>query len=1147
MRPRPHTALLGALAALIAVLFLPAAAGAATSYSRIGSFGEDIAGPTGIAVDPSTGAVLVVDSTNARVLVFEPSGSSVTQVAEFGGGELLTPQTIAVDPANGDVYVSDPNSSKILRYHRTATNPPAYAVDGTYVSPPQGSGAGEIGSFNSPLAIDPTDGDLVIADTGNLDVARFTSAGTFVGSFDGEGSEGGVFTGLLDLAIDPSGHIYTVNGAADIFGAVTEGRVNKFSSTGAPEGPTPNPPAFKSARAVAFDSSTGNLVVAVQGESGAPSAFWAYHGSSFVARVAYPESTAHSAAADLGVDGGPSGRLYALTTTTFFGYEGVNSVQVYSPQLVPDLVLDSPSNVTATGAHLSGTVNPLGTPTQYRFEYSADGVHWHSTPEEDAGAGEAAQPVSADISLGSNTTYSVRLSARTSNGEAFSEELSFTTPVGPPAVGAVSTSGVTSTEATLNGSVNPFGLESTYRFEYGTSTAYGSRTPAPNDGVLGHGRNPVPVSRIISGLQPGTTYHYRLVAENSVGISEGEDRTFTTSSQTAERAYELVSPAEKEGAPVTGYPLGEAGFQANATGDAMVYTTKMALPGGESSPLQSRAEATRGADGWTTRTIDPPLKDPLAPGHLFWSTLAVSEDLSHALVVSLRKLTPEAVEDQYNLYVKDIASNTYELVGSSPKMGELQDAGGQFHFLGGTPDFSIVSFVERARLTADAPESGNSINYLWSRFDGLKVISKLPDGSPVSGEALDITGQPQARHQVSVTGARTFVGWINGSEEGLYVYQGGKTSPLSVSHIEGGSSIPQSALFLGATADGSEAMFVDAYSTTPLTPDAPAASRDVYVANLETGALSYVATKAESVMGVSEDLDYLYFSSSTPIDPSEPGFGNFYWVAHDGSTKLIASSQFGESITEVDTSPNGRYFAFRTSTPLTGFATSGDKCPSSGCEEIYVYDAEAETLTCASCSANGGQPTGTASMGREGTAVMSRHQAAAVTDAGQVFFDTPDSLVGADTNGTRDVYEYDARSGNVSLISEGRHSAVSALADATPDGKDVFFVTNARLVPKDVDVVNDLYDARVGGGFAGEGMGSENAGCDREDCTARAEAPVSVALGSEQLSGSKPHRSKHHKVRKRHRCRRSRPGKGSKRVKACTKRHKSHKTGRQVR
>ena len=189
-----------------------------------------------------------------------------------------------------------------------------------------------------------------------------------------------------------------------------------------------------------------------------------------------------------------------------------------------------------------------------------------------------------------------------------------------------------------------------------------------------------------------------------------------------------------------------------------------------------------------------------------------------------------------------------------------------------------------------------------------------------------------------------------------------------------------------------------------------------------------------------------------------------------------------------------------------------------------MYNAESDTLTCASCSPNGGQPTGSASLGREGTEVMSRHQAAAVTDPGQVFFDTLTLWSGRMPNGTGDVYEFNAGTGNVSLISEGKQNATSAFAEATSDGKNVFFVTNARLVPQDVDTVNDLYDARVGGGSAAKRVRKARGAIAK---TARpVPEPGWGRPASEQLSGTKPVRSTRHKVRKRHQCRRSHSGKG---------------------
>ena len=97
----------------------------------------------------------------------------------------------------------------------------------------------------------------------------------------------------------------------------------------------------------------------------------------------------------------------------------------------------------------------------------------------------------------------------------------------PPTVTTTAASNVTTTQATLSGTVNPNGIEATYHFEYGTTTAYGSST-YPGD--AGTGTITEPEGYVVSGLQPGTTYHYRIVAWSATGTREGEDRTFTTAS-----------------------------------------------------------------------------------------------------------------------------------------------------------------------------------------------------------------------------------------------------------------------------------------------------------------------------------------------------------------------------------------------------------------------------------------------------------------------------------------------------------------------------------------------------------------------------------------------------------------------------------------
>jgi hypothetical protein len=87
---------------------------------------------------------------------------------------------------------------------------------------------------------------------------------------------------------------------------------------------------------------------------------------------------------------------------------------------------------------------------------------------------------------------------------------------------------LTQTSAKLHGTVKPNNEATTYHFEYGTTTAYGTNTPEAGPITAGSGNTPV--SADIGSLAPGTVYHYRLVATNPSGSIPGKDRTFTTRS-----------------------------------------------------------------------------------------------------------------------------------------------------------------------------------------------------------------------------------------------------------------------------------------------------------------------------------------------------------------------------------------------------------------------------------------------------------------------------------------------------------------------------------------------------------------------------------------------------------------------------------------
>jgi hypothetical protein len=96
-----------------------------------------------------------------------------------------------------------------------------------------------------------------------------------------------------------------------------------------------------------------------------------------------------------------------------------------------------------------------------------------------------------------------------------------------PGVSTSNASSITFSSAILFGSVNPNGQVTNYVFQYGTTSGYGGQTPlAP----AGNGTISIRLSQSVAGLQPGTTYHYRIVAVNSSGTANGKDRTFKTAS-----------------------------------------------------------------------------------------------------------------------------------------------------------------------------------------------------------------------------------------------------------------------------------------------------------------------------------------------------------------------------------------------------------------------------------------------------------------------------------------------------------------------------------------------------------------------------------------------------------------------------------------
>src|SRR5207249_489411 len=174
---------------------------------------------------------------------------------------------------------------------------------------------------------------------------------------------------------------------------------------------------------------------------------------------------------------------------------------------------------------VAGTVNPQGLATTYSFEYGKTTSYGSKTASKNAGSGTSAVAVLTTISsLSPGSTYHYRISATSATGTSKGADRTFTTTPPPTEVTALAIH-VAPPTVTVAGTVNPQGLATTYLFEYGKTTSYGSKTASKS---AGSGTSAVAVSTTISSLSPGTTYHYRISATSAAGTSKGADRTFTT-------------------------------------------------------------------------------------------------------------------------------------------------------------------------------------------------------------------------------------------------------------------------------------------------------------------------------------------------------------------------------------------------------------------------------------------------------------------------------------------------------------------------------------------------------------------------------------------------------------------------------------------
>lgn len=198
------------------------------------------------------------------------------------------------------------------------------------------------------------------------------------------------------------------------------------------------------------------------------------------------------------------------------------------PTSAPDAVTEVGSSApTKTSLSAGGTVNPRGVPTTYRWQYGLTTEYGSQTPATDAGSGRLPVTVSTPITgLPKGMLIHFRLVATNMFGTSVGADMAVSTlPPLPPVVTTGSASPIGAAKATVAGTVNPSGSETSYRVEYGLDASYGSQTGpiSIGSGVVG-----VPANVTLDGLLENKTYHYRYVAESEDGTTNGSDQTFTT-------------------------------------------------------------------------------------------------------------------------------------------------------------------------------------------------------------------------------------------------------------------------------------------------------------------------------------------------------------------------------------------------------------------------------------------------------------------------------------------------------------------------------------------------------------------------------------------------------------------------------------------
>ncbi|MGA8744625.1 MAG: hypothetical protein WB507_02025 [Solirubrobacterales bacterium] len=485
------------------------------------------AGPLEPAINQSTGVVYISSYGSSAVYAFEEPGvpAAHPQLTKADGTTpypFVHPYGVAVDnstgPNKGDIYVADYNAGDVVQFNPSGSHtslPPITALS----VPKEGTEqTGGLPPILNNRGLDPTgvavasDGDVYVADQSNNVIDVFEPNGMFVSQLGA-----GHVSGANAIAFGDAGDLYVAQNASGLIELDQSGAcVNSCASID----PAAN-------LGVAVDAE-GNVYAdegaTISEFTSSGEALYSFGGLSFGRGIAFDEATGSIWVAD----------------------EGAGNIDIFKSIAAPSVEVEPLHSSTPTSATLSASVDPAGAGdvTACTFEYGTEKGNYSlgtipclSASPPNGTIGTPSNPIAAPIEIHGDlpglhtlTTYHYRIVASNAQGTIESPDHTFTLLPNPAVVSQTSASTESSTAATVTAEINPEYGATVYRFQYGTTDSYGSSTligPVGADGI-----NHL-VTAHLTNLIPGSVYHYRVVAINYVGTTQGPDETFTTPAQPA--------------------------------------------------------------------------------------------------------------------------------------------------------------------------------------------------------------------------------------------------------------------------------------------------------------------------------------------------------------------------------------------------------------------------------------------------------------------------------------------------------------------------------------------------------------------------------------------------------------------------------------